>query len=251
MHEFLIWEKEVRIIWGMIFLGILGLSACSTETIYAPVTEISTIEPLPKNSAYRVQADDTLYSIAWRYGLDYRSLANINHIARPYHIEKGQVIYLRGSHHVAKKPILPKPVFHPSEHYTPPLPVPEREPTATVSQWHWPARGPVTAGFANLNKGINIGGHIGDPIYTTAPGKVVYSGDGLRAYGNLIIIKHNSVYLSAYAYNDKLLVKEGDWVKSGQKIAEMGTPGSHGAMLHFEIRRGGTPVNPLSYLPRR
>jgi lipoprotein NlpD len=102
--------------------------------------------------------------------------------------------------------------------------------------------------YSKKSKGIDIGDRVGTPIYASAPGKVVYAGNGLRGYGNLIIIKHNSQYLSAYAYNRRLLVREGDWVKKGQSIAEMGKAASGQAMLHFEIRRAGIPVNPLNLL---
>lgn len=249
----------MRYISWAIFFIIIGLSACTSEIYYAPVTEVSTIEPLPKNGTYRVQPDDTLYSIAWRYGLDYRYLANVNHIAHPYHIEAGQIIHLRGTRAYAAPTRLESPVIVQQSEpvITHPTRVPvihqrvQPEPVAPVSYWHWPARGPVIEEYSDLNKGINISGQIGDPIYAAAPGKVVYCGNGLRAYGNLIIIKHNSVFLSAYAHNSKVLVKEGLWVKSGQKIAEMGNTGSRRIALHFEIRRGGKPVNPLSYLPRR
>lgn len=119
---------------------------------------------------------------------------------------------------------------------------------AQVAQWVWPARGPLLTGYSSGNKGIDIGGHYGQPVYAAAAGRVVYAGDGLRGYGNLIIIRHNNEYLSAYAYNSKLFVQEGSWVKTGQKIAEMGSSSSDNAMLHFEIRRRGIPVNPLNIL---
>jgi len=117
--------------------------------------------------------------------------------------------------------------------------------------WAWPAKGRVTAGFsetANL-KGIDIAGNAGDPVVATAPGKVVYAGSGLRGYGKLIIIKHNKTYLSAYAHNREILVKEGQQVAKGQKIAEMGNTDADAVKLHFEIRRLGKPMDPARYLP--
>jgi lipoprotein NlpD len=117
--------------------------------------------------------------------------------------------------------------------------------------WGWPAKGRVTAGFsetANL-KGIDITGNAGDPVLATAPGKVVYAGSGLRGYGKLIIIKHNKTYLSAYAHNREILVKEGQQVTRGQKIAEMGNTDADAVKLHFEIRRLGKPMDPARYLP--
>ncbi|MHB9119788.1 MAG: peptidoglycan DD-metalloendopeptidase family protein [Burkholderiales bacterium] len=116
--------------------------------------------------------------------------------------------------------------------------------------WIWPTSGKTLAGFSEGgNKGLDIGGKAGQPVLASADGKVVYSGSGLRGYGNLIIIKHNNIFLTAYAHNSKLLVKEGQLVKQGQKIAEMGSSDSSQVMLHFEIRRLGKPADPLKYLP--
>lgn len=115
--------------------------------------------------------------------------------------------------------------------------------------WGWPASGPLISGEGGPNKGIDIAGKLGEPVYAAAPGKVVYSGSGLRGYGKLIIIKHNKTYLSAYAHNSQLLVKEGATVNKGQKIAEIGDSSADRVKLHFEIRRLGKPVDPLKYLP--
>lgn len=120
--------------------------------------------------------------------------------------------------------------------------------------WNWPASGPVIERFSitgTVNKGIDLAGRKGEPVLATADGKVVYSGTGLVGYGNLVIIKHNDVYLSAYGHNSRLLVNEGQWVKAGQKIAEIGSTGTNRDKLHFEIRRHGKPVDPLQYLPKR
>ncbi|MDR5831396.1 peptidoglycan DD-metalloendopeptidase family protein [Caballeronia sp. LP006] len=114
----------------------------------------------------------------------------------------------------------------------------------------WPARGPILGTFDDAkNKGLNIGGAPGDAVNASADGRVVYSGNGLRGYGNLIIIKHDATFLTAYAHNRALMVKEGDAVTKGQKIAEMGNSDSDRVMLHFEVRRQGKPVDPLKYLP--
>lgn len=293
-----------------VLLMVFVMCGCAEKKIvYAPVTNVSTIEPLPKSGLYRVRRDDTLYSIAWRYGLDYRYLTQINNIQRSYHIIPGQLIYLKSKqaryarlHPQSNQPVNFKPItrlaskpnsnpnanrnlnskssikFGKIQNYaqnqntfspqfkmlepTPPIkrvsseklsmrPRVEKEPTAAVRHWHLPSQGQILESYSNSNKGINFNGRIGDPIYATATGKVVYSGNGLRAYGNLIIIKHNSTFLSAYAHNKTILVHEGDWVKSGQKIAEMGDTGARRTMLHFEIRRGGKPVNPLIYLTKR
>jgi lipoprotein NlpD len=118
--------------------------------------------------------------------------------------------------------------------------------------WIWPGSGPVLAGFDEAkNKGLDIGGAAGDAVLASSDGKVVYAGAGLRGYGNLIILKHNNTYLTAYAHNQTLLVKEDQSVKKGQKIAEMGNSDADRVKLHFEVRRQGKPVDPSKYLPAR
>jgi lipoprotein NlpD len=125
------------------------------------------------------------------------------------------------------------------------------EPAAGNIAFAWPVRGAILAGFddANNKKGIDIAGTAGEPIRAAAAGRVVYAGNGLRGYGNLIIIKHNAMYLTAYAHNRSLMVKEGDSVTKGQTIAEMGNSDADRVMLHFEVRRQGKPVDPMKYLP--
>jgi lipoprotein NlpD len=121
-------------------------------------------------------------------------------------------------------------------------------------RWQWPTKGKVIQSFSSKDpnrKGIKLAGYAGEAVYASEAGKVVYSGSGLIGYGMLIIVKHNNDYLSAYGHNRKLLVKEGDQVKRGMRIAEMGKNGSGQAMLHFEIRRNGNPINPVALLPRR
>ena len=118
--------------------------------------------------------------------------------------------------------------------------------------WMWPASGPVSSGFDEVkNKGLDIAGKAGDPVLAAADGRVVYAGAGLRGYGNLIILKHNNTYLTAYAHNQALLVKEDQSVRKGQKIAEMGNSDADRVKLHFEIRRQGKPVDPARFLPAR
>lgn len=242
----------MRIILGFLtcFFFLTALCACvPVNDINVPVIEVNTGEAIPKSGVHRVLPQETLYSIAWRYGFDYKDLARKNHIQAPFHIKQGQLIYLTRQKPTGKKPTLKNP---PSIKTTlPQKTLTEPEPKARVSEWVWPARGPVVQSFGALNKGINIAGAIGDPIFATAKGKVVYSGHGLRGYGNLIIIKHNSTFLTAYAHNSKVFVHEGDWVVSGQKIAEMGNTGTQKTMLHFEIRRNGKPANPLIYLDKK
>lgn len=252
----------MRALWQGCLLSVfvLSLSACWDSDNYAPVTEVNTIDPIPRAGIHRAARQESAYEIAWRYGLDYRQLVQRNHLKSPYVVRKGQIIYLGGA--TTQPVVTPKPLPGASRESTPtfikrepspsPLPiatVDEREPNLVVKEWIWPAKGSVVGSYSGFNKGINISGHIGDPIYAAAAGKVVYCGSGLRGYGNLIILKHNQTYLSAYAYNRQLFVKEGQWVKQGQKIAAMGENiGSGRAMLHFEIRRAGKPIDPLQKL---
>lgn len=238
------------------------LVACSGG--YAPVTEQSlggrAQGPVP--ASYRVRSGDTLYSIAWRYGMDYRTLARINGIDSRYLIYPGQVLRLRGgtSSRSATRSTSSATVS------APPKKAPSSaaktasshsEPTPVVSgsiKWSWPATGQIIGRFSsgnNPNKGINLSGSRGDPVYAAAPGRVVYAGSGLLGYGNLVIINHNRQYLSAYAHNSRILVKENDTVQAGDKIAEIGSTGVGRTMLHFEIRRDGKPVDPLKYLPKK
>ncbi len=133
-----------------------------------------------------------------------------------------------------------------------PQPEPQKSNKATdpsVAEWIWPTTGKVLSSFSKNSKGVKISGQAGQPVFASAAGEVVYSGHGLRGYGNLIIIKHNNTYLSAYAHNSKILVKEGEAVSKGQKIAEMGNSDTDTIQLHFEIRKHGKPVDPMEYLP--
>jgi lipoprotein NlpD len=218
---------------------------------------------------HRVRRGETLYSIAWNYGLDYRDLARWNLVEAPFTIYPGQPLTLfetaaRLKTERAASPAAPQvnhAVLSPrprpkSAHVVaraanqPRAPAPKPERNRPVSQWVWPADGRVIKSFkATGRNGIDIAGKAGQAVRTTAAGRVVYSGSGLRGYGRLIIVKHNKRYLSAYAHNKKLHVAEGDDVTRGQRIAEMGDTGANRVMLHFEIRRDGKPVDPISYLP--
>jgi len=246
--------KKTSYLLLLLMLVILQ-SACGNEvTIYAPVSDAVMIDPIPKSGIHNVQRNETLYSIAWRYGLDPHYLAKRNQLSPPYELHIGQALYLKGRPaKIMPPPSLPSPVkvtiVRPAIPKTV-LVKTSYQPRAVVRYWYWPARGPLIRGFSSINKGINIGGHEGDPIFAAAAGKVVYSGDGLRRYGNLIIIEHNDTYMTAYAYNKLTLVKEGQMVKEKQKIAQMGKNGAQQVMLHFEIRKKGKPMNPLAYLDR-
>lgn len=225
-----------------LMLSILLLTGCSG---------LPPVYPGSGSGTYQVKQGDTLYSIAFRYGLDYKSLAHINGIRAPYTIYPNQVLKLRGT---AKMPeqdhgpvVSKKPSSKPSA-------VPKIALPSNVDGWRWPLKGEVIGQFslANpVNKGIDIAGKSGDSVVAAADGVVVYAGGNLRGYGKLVIIKHTDNYLSAYGNNESMLVKEGDKVSAGKTIARVGSSATNEEMLHFEIRRDGKPVDPLSFLPKR
>ncbi|ABS76802.1 peptidoglycan DD-metalloendopeptidase family protein [Coxiella burnetii] len=216
------------------------LCGCVESKNFAPVVN-GWLQPKARLGSYRVKQGDTIYSIAWAFGLDYRALAAANRLSPPYRIEAGQTLQMtiipRGAHVSGRFAAAPR-------WQSPP-------PLQPVAHWRWPAKGRLighySVGMAG-NQGINIAGHYGEAVRAASDGVVVYSGAGIRGYGNLIIVKHTNTYLSAYAFNKRILVKEGSRVRAGQKIAEMGRTNSGRVMLHFEIRRNGQPVNPLRYL---
>lgn len=257
----------------MLFLLVL-ISGCSAGN-YAPVVELygQPAKPARKvtSGTHVVKQGETLYSIAWRYGWDYRELARANRIPAPYTIYPGQRISMAlkpssssstASTNTASAQTNSKPSSKPSAKPQASTSKPPSnnkapsQPSSTASSalaWHWPASGEVVEKFSaagNGRKGIAISGQRHSPVVAAAPGRVVYRGSGLTGYGNLIIIKHSERWLSAYAHNDKMLVTEGASVKAGQKIATMGATGTFRTQLHFEIRKDGKPVDPLLYLPK-
>lgn len=261
----------------VILITLLLLTSCASHSP-APVLDRSkTLVNRPKT--HIVVPGDTLFSIAWRYGLKYEILAKYNGISPPYLIRPSQIIRLdfAGSNAsaIAKQPAAKRAASVSATAQTGREKSvsdiknnANRQENKTVKsanttnktkvwsapQWRWPVKGPLISSFQSsnaLNKGIDLGGKLGEPVLAAAGGQVVYSGSGLRGYGKLLIVKHNETFLSAYAHNDRLLVKEGDFVKAGQRIADMGSSGTDRVKLHFEIRRDGTPVDPLKFLPRR
>ncbi len=210
------------------------------------------------NGMVRAEKGDTLYGLSRQYGVSVERLAQLNQLKKPYVIKPGQTIFL--------KPLKPSSrssssavKTRPSNTGSPNTSGADRSYSTQQAvswpktvRWQRPAKGKVVKKFdrrKNDAKGIDIAGRQGNAIVAAADGKVVYSGGGLISYGNLIIIKHNKTFLSAYAYNRKLLVKEGDMVKAGHQIAEMGHKDKLSPRLHFEIRKNGKPVDPLKYLP--
>ncbi len=225
---------------------------------------------------YVIQQGDTMYSIAWQNDLDFRELAAWNGIKPPYVIRPGQKILLEPPagfvYAPGKKQVAGQNEPEPAAVTTTPLPsqqsidvkpasepatppqtvVATAPPLASSIKWRWPVDGELLAAeVASINSGIDIAGKLGQPVRAAAGGKVVYSGSGLRGYGQLVIVKHEDNYLSAYGYNRRLLVRQGDEVHIGQPIAEMGEGPQRKAVLHFEIRRGGKSLNPLQLLPSR
>ena len=296
--------SQVALLWAVAIV----LTACAQKPLHhAPIIEHGTemkkaAPPAPKPAVvqskkpaetlnYVVQKGDTMYSIAFMHGVDYRELAELNHIENASAIKIGQqlripvavetkeaeskapVVYpvtsaggIKKQPKVGKIPYSEKALAQAEamqEEQAEVIPaVPEG---ATVSatkgtkeaddeeaiEWGMPTIGRLLSGYSEnaKRKGIDLGGKRGQAIVASAAGKVVYSGSGLRGYGKLIIIKHNKTYLSAYAHNDQILVKEGQNVTKGQQIAEMGETDSDTVKLHFEIRKFGRPVDPAEYLP--
>ena len=237
----------------------LVLAACAGDPPRAPVEARRGVQKTrPAPQSYTVVRGDTLYAIAWRYGMDYRELARLNDISRPYTIFPGQTLSLRAG--PSSRPSVAPPAAASLPDSSPrtapqPKPAASSRPSATnaaVDTWVWPADGKVVSDFSGtVHKGIDIAGEAGDSVRSTAAGRVVYAGGGIGGYGKLVIVKHNDLYLSAYGHNRRLLVKEGEQVSTGQRIAEKGSSGTNSVKLHFEIRREGKPVDPLTLLRPR
>ncbi|MDA8421381.1 MAG: peptidoglycan DD-metalloendopeptidase family protein [Pseudomonadota bacterium] len=238
-----------------LFLVALLLSGCGAPRMRAQISNRGTYVRFPDSRYCSVLPGDTLYSIAWANGRDYRELAQWNGIAPPYTIHPGERLRLFPPRRVRVAVRHPVPVRRRPPAVRARIPVyhpPVRHHAPQFIRWIWPARGKVTARFnpAGMEDGMEIAGKLGEPVVAAAAGRVVYEGSGLRGYGRLIIIKHSDEYLSAYAHNERILVKEGEMVKPGQKIAEMGDTGTDRVELLFEIRRQGAPVDPLRFLPK-
>lgn len=230
--------------WIVVLLLSLSLSACADRDVPAPVVESQWHAFNPNATQHVVMRGETLYAIAFRYDQDYRQLAVSNRLRSPYTLSVGQVIRLqpmhRQSHYVpfsrASQPTYTSRIVNSSRSHN--------------GRWLWPAHGRIAASFVpeQGKKGIDIAGHKGEKIYASTGGVVAYAGNGLAGYGNLIIIKHDNQYLTAYGDNLRNLVKEGQSIKAGQVIAEMGIVDHRFYGVHFEIRQAGRPVNPMNYL---
>lgn len=222
--------KTPRSIFGVVGAAFL-LAACSNMQYAA------------SPGGYIVRPGDTLYTIAWRHGVDHRDLAAWNGLTNPDLIYVGQRLVVAPPRGAAARPSAPA--------RAPTRATPRPRPDDPAPVWQWPTRGPVVSAFGDgsaLSSGIGIGGRRGQQISAAAAGRVVYAGSGLVGYGQLVIIKHNETFLSAYGHNSRLLVRQGDEVRRGQPIAEMGLGPDREPRLHFEIRRNGTPVDPMRFL---
>jgi lipoprotein NlpD len=265
---------------GFSALTLLALAACTSSprtpapvetrgsspkvsaqaTVTAPAAETVKVMPGTENAGkpgfYTVQRGDTLTRIALDHGHSWRDLASWNSLPNAHLIEVGQVLRVAPPNAtveasgVVVQPLGSAEVATAAKPVTAPTPAPSANDEGLG--FTWPASGSVIGGFDEAkNKGLDIGGKAGDPVLAAADGQVVYAGAGLRGYGNLIILKHNNTFLTAYAHNQALLVKEDQKVRKGQKIAEMGKTDADRVKLHFEIRRQGKPVDPAKYLPAR
>lgn len=246
----------------------------------ASVKQLPGFENAGKPGYYTVKPGDTLIRIGLESGQSHRDITRWNSLENPDRIEVGQVLRVVPPHSnepAAAAVAVSKPVQSAAVVSTPiaagqnkpavapasapvatPVAAPATAPVAASTMgddepaWIWPANGSVLAGFDEAkNKGLDIGGNSGDAVVAAAEGRVVYAGEGLRGYGKLIILKHNNTYLTAYAHNKTLLVKEDAAVKRGQKIAEMGDTDADRVKLHFEVRKQGKPVDPAKYMPNR
>ncbi len=283
-----VWRRGV--VWSVLLGSSLFLAACSSQRINrAPVEDrgnnskpapvvmdpaTPVVKQLPgfenagKPGYYTVKPGDTMIRIGLDNGQPWKDVARWNNIDNPNQIEVGQVLRVMPPVVVAAAPpvsqtgVVTRPVTSsgaapvptsPASSAAAPKPQPEASSLAEDRvDWSWPVNGPVLAGFDEVkNKGLDLGGAAGESVLAAADGKVVYVGAGLRGYGNLIILKHNNTYLTAYAHNQALLVKEDQSVRKGQKIAEMGSSDADRVKLHFEVRRQGKPVDPAKFLPTR
>lgn len=274
--------------WSGLTVGLVGvmlvMAGCSTRSVSRPapvedrtgakVTDtklLPGVENAGKPGYFTVRPGDTLYRIALESGQSPRDVQAWNNISNPNLLEVGQVLRVTPpgamvastppaagavtAAPVAAPGVVGRPLsaeaIPPTSPAAPTAAAPEPTAPGEAVSFIWPAQGTVISQFDEAkNKGVAIAGRIGDPVVAAADGRVVYAGAGLRGYGNLVILKHNNTFLTAYAHNQALLVREDQAVKQGQKIAEMGSSDTDRVKLHFEVRRNGKPVDPMGYLPK-
>lgn len=269
LHMPKVWVKSF--ILSVAAVSVVVVSGCASKPQINNATRFSQAPDF-----YTVKSGDTLSGIATRYGLSYISIAEMNDISPPYRIYVNQSIRLKPNGKITKstvRPLVTNSTEQPIQRQAVPLPTNQTtkvqqtttEKTITTTQpssnvptvnsinlrWVKPSNGTVLENFnlANNVKGIRFGGNVGDPVLAAADGQVVYAADGLKEYGNLVLIKHINGYITAYAHNSKILVKSGENVAAGQKIAELGSSGTTRTMLEFQVRLDGKPINPTNILP--
>lgn len=252
-----------------VLIAALALSTlmvgCSSRTSRAPIADLSDQAPSAQTvggarvASYIVKPGDTLYKIAQENNTDIATLIRLNNISDPSLLRPGQTLSLQAgaagtvassqtpsTPPVSTAPVAPvKPVATETPSSAP------RASDANLISWDWPANGKIIQGFNASTKGIDIEGKVGDPVQAAADGKVMYAGNGVRGLGSMVLVGHSNGFITAYAHNNVLHVKAGQEVKRGQRIADLGQSDTTSPRLHFEIRRSGNPVNPLSYLPQR
>ena len=260
----------------------ITLVSCAGPKRPAPVVVLNSQhypEAERKLTNYTVKAGDTLYAIAWYTGNDYRDIAKWNSLSEPYNIYPGQSLNLQSSERVLKKLRTVNNTTGQTSKHKPKMSIDQKDSQAycdcepdvnntkgvvskpkingfpqRVEKWIWPAQGRIELSNSNgqtTQTGVDIYSNQGSEVVAAASGKVVYAGNALRGYGNLIIIKHTESFLSAYAHSDRILVSEREWVSAGQEIAKMGDTGTTKVKLHFEIRFRGKAVEPMKYLPNK
>jgi lipoprotein NlpD len=271
-------KRARRLLFVVRVLSLAVLAGCASRTGgRAPISDITEqSSTAAAGGAYVVKPGDTLYKIARANSIGIETLKRLNNIRDPNQISVKRVLSISGGGGapVAGGSTQTTPIVNSDKPQTRPLDQTEVVPPATspaaatppadianqttaraadanLIVWGWPATGQVTQTFNSNSKGVDIGGAVGDTITAAADGKVVYSGNGVRGLGNLVILNHQNGFITAYAHNSNLLVKTGRQVKRGTKIAELGQSDAFSPRLHFEIRRQGTPVDPLQYLPVR
>jgi lipoprotein NlpD len=235
----------------VLFSVVLVLAGCTSGSL-APVSNLSSAAP--SAATYVVKPGDTLNKISRATGVSESTLTRINKITNPNLLNVGQTLRLSDSQTpppVARTNSTAQQSSQSTQTNASAEPSSARASDAGLINWGWPAKGKIIQRFTPTTKGIDIAGNAGDPIEVAADGKVIFAGDGPRGLGNLVIVEHSDGFITAYAHNKSLLVKEGQAIKRGTKIAEMGQSDTTSVRLHFEVRRRGTPVDPMQYLPAR
>ncbi|SUA51727.1 Murein hydrolase activator NlpD precursor [Oligella ureolytica] len=236
-------NRKIYTVGAICFSALLAACGSSSK---APITSAGGSGATSSAGTYVVQRGDTLYSIAQRHGTTVANLSSLNRISNPSQLEVGQRLTVRGGT-AARSSASTATASRASAASSS---QPTRAADAAAISWEWPVRGNVITQFSNTTRGIDIAGTVGTPINSAADGTVSYVGNGLRGLGNLVLVTHSNGFITAYAHNSRITVQTNERVKKGQKIAELGDTDTTSPRLHFQVRRNGTPVNPLSYLPR-